>query len=412
MTVRHNWHLGFPWGAILAAMPLVDFSLRPQRGGLASYSYDIVREAPPHAAALAAFLLLMNAVPVLAAVMLNGVDFRRSGFLPLLALANLAAVTGSLAGSSAMRDLAYVVLIAFVFSLCILGTSLRDAGDEFVRGLLCGFSLCVAVVFLVVIADGNFSYGRLMGRSGPNYWGMNAMAGVMTSLAWRRVPVRLALMSVGLVMIVLCQSRGAMLSTTAGLTVVAGIILWNASPRRRWTLLFLGVAGLVLVAFFAHGVISDRLLLLGDKGRGLDSGGTGRFAAWVEAFRLFAAEPWLGVGYRKHEEMISAASSAHNAYLATLADTGLLGFLAYMTLMLGGWLLAVRRGLGGAGGASLAISGLLTGYLVQGLVERMALNTGNALSLLVLYAVAFSYRRPAARAPSLLMPRNPAAGWA
>jgi len=77
-----------------------------------------------------------------------------------------------------------------------------------------------------------------------------------------------------------------------------------------------------------------------------------RLAHWVAALRMWEQAPWLGVGPGNYAAVYPSVrllawedplGHAHNIYLNVLAETGLVGFLAYsaMILGLGTWL--VRR---------------------------------------------------------------------
>ncbi len=74
-----------------------------------------------------------------------------------------------------------------------------------------------------------------------------------------------------------------------------------------------------------------------------------RLAHWVAALRMWEQAPWLGVGPGNYAAVYPSVrlpawedplGHAHNIYLNVLAETGLVGFLAYsaMILGLGGWL--------------------------------------------------------------------------
>jgi O-antigen ligase len=66
-----------------------------------------------------------------------------------------------------------------------------------------------------------------------------------------------------------------------------------------------------------------------------------RLAHWVAAVRMFAAEPWLGVGPGNYAVVYPAVrlplweeplGHAHNIYLNVLAESGLVGLCAFLLL--------------------------------------------------------------------------------
>lgn len=388
---------------------MADFLARPPRQDLEEYNFAIIRDAPPGLSAVIALILLLNAIPVVLAARSGRLDFRQSGAFPAVALLNILVIMASLTGLGEAQTLVYFVLVPFAFAVATGMSACASGARDLVGGLLSGIAVGIGVTLLVMIRDGNFSYGRLMGRSGPNYWGMNAVAVFFASLALRSVPLKAVTMGVALGAIYLCQSRGAMVALAIGSGVVWLALFWHAARYRLLLIglpLAVGIVGLLLFNDF----IAAKLLLLDNKDRGVESGGTGRFAAWLQAIDLFLNQPILGVGYRQHEKYITAASSAHNAYLAVLAEMGLFGIVAYLLLMLGGAILATRKAFRRFDRVHLAAAGLTWGFLIVGMIERVGLTTGNALSLTMLYVTAWSYRRepsgmPAGKAAMPSVPR-------
>jgi O-antigen ligase len=171
------------------------------------------------------------------------------------------------------------------------------------------------------------------------------------------------------------------------------LLMYFVAGLRGWglaTTLF--VAGCTTIAsalfldpyvldFFVY--VSDGLLKLDNADRGIGSGFTGRSTVWAQTLQLWMNSPLLGLGFRQHESFLPGNVSAHNAYLAMLADTGLIGTLLYIALVLGALVAALtiddkpsRR----------LISVVIVSYIVYGFFERRAINGGNPYSLLFLFA--------------------------
>ena len=92
--------------------------------------------------------------------------------------------------------------------------------------------------------------------------------------------------------------------------------------------------------------------------------------------------------FRAHEYLLKADSSAHNGYLATLAEVGLLGFLAIAFLITRGlYLLWAGSREPGSGFSQSILFGLCVGYLLLAVFERYLINVGNPTSLLFLVSV-------------------------
>lgn len=79
-----------------------------------------------------------------------------------------------------------------------------------------------------------------------------------------------------------------------------------------------------------------------------------RLAHWIAALRMWEMSPWLGVGPGNYAAVYPQVrlprwedplGHAHNTYLNVLAENGLIGIFAYLTLWVGvvGWLVYARR---------------------------------------------------------------------
>ncbi len=390
------YFLGFCWGLIIACVPLADFISRPPREDLAEYSFDLIRDAPQALTVLVPALLLLSGVPVAVAALRFGIDFRKSGLYPAIALCNVLVIAASLVGLSA-GTAAYVVLVAYCFTLATALSAIALEVDDFLTGLLSAVAIGIAAVMLLMIWDGNYSYGRLMGRSGPNYWGMNALTAFFAALALRSFPLKISIMALATLVAYLCQSRGTIMAIAAGAGVVWLLALYQTNGFQRVLLVVATIVAVAVTVIAFSDFIFTKLLLMQDRERGMGSGGTGRYLAWVQTFDAFTQHPWFGVGYRQHERYLTAASSSHNAYLAALADTGLFGFTTYLALMLGGAVMAVRKAILRPGRICIAAAGFTCAFLTIGLVERVGLATGNAMGLVMIYATAWAFRSDGVR---------------
>jgi O-antigen ligase len=76
-----------------------------------------------------------------------------------------------------------------------------------------------------------------------------------------------------------------------------------------------------------------------------------RLAHWQAAIRMMEANPWLGVGFGNYVAAYpdfrlllweNALGHAHNYYLNIFAETGVLGFLAYLAFWLTTFIVAFR----------------------------------------------------------------------
>ena len=153
--------------------------------------------------------------------------------------------------------------------------------------------------------------------------------------------------------IVLSFSRGAWLG------VAGGILAMLLVSARRLPVLRVAVVAVVAVAIAAGGIhyaptaIQDRYDQLVSQIRLFDSrevmvtpatfAAVERMAHWQTGLAMFASNPLLGVGvgnfnirfteFHIHSGFPVSAGHAHNYYIQALAETGILGLIAYLTLM-------------------------------------------------------------------------------
>jgi len=171
------------------------------------------------------------------------------------------------------------------------------------------------------------------------------------------------------------QSRGGMLGF--GCMLVAGIYFLVEKLRTR-VLLLCAMASLALAFYLGVAAPGSEHLGLTD----LSSGAT-RLYLWGVALQLFVSSPLHGVGwgnfqvlYRSYldESMVAESQlGVHSTYLALLAETGILGFLSFLTLLFLGFQQALHhlrtspdpfaRSLG------FAVVGAIVALVVQGFVE-------------------------------------------
>ena len=147
------------------------------------------------------------------------------------------------------------------------------------------------------------------------------------------------LVAVFFLCLILTYSRGAWISV--GALVFFFGLFWD---KRIW-LLFLIVPAVLL---FYHGGVTERLLSVFSH-RDADTSVAMRLDMWSSAVLMIADHPFFGIGwgsfkyvYPVYNELIQDAGivifHAHNMYLNILAETGIIGFSAFMSFFFGnGW---------------------------------------------------------------------------
>jgi len=178
-----------------------------------------------------------------------------------------------------------------------------------------------------------------------------------------------------------------------------------AGARGYALLAFCVAVGAALTAYYGDVVIRGLtgFFAIDDRYRGLDSGGTGRFETWNAAWNLFLSHPILGVGFRVHETLLKMNTSAHNGYLALLAEIGLIGFAAALYFTLTGLWRIWRRSQDPSQTYSYSVLlGLACGYFVLAVFERYFINVGNPTSLLFLLSILGPSLSPSKSVPAVL----------
>lgn len=308
-----------------------------------------------------------------------------------LILFGLVSALSSFMSPVALLSTGYVVLTLAGIWLALQFNSNLDAG-QYERGLKV-FAV-VMTGLLAGFAWYDYVPGTRLGNGkdvlNPNTVALVSISVLFAAMSIRTLALRLAVMGPVVGIIVLTSSRAAAGAAVVGLVLVVWLRL---RARRRPVLLFAGIALLLAVGVaIVYGDVIyktlDRLYALSTADRGITSGASGRMAAWKGTWDLFVHNPALGVGFRAHEHILKADTSAHNGYLATLAEVGVLGFLGVLYLVVRGLhlLWADSRDPDRVFIQSILL-GLCVGYLLLAMFERYLINVGNPTSLLFLISI-------------------------
>jgi O-antigen ligase len=227
--------------------------------------------------------------------------------------------------------------------------------------------------------------GIAMSGLWPNHrWAISAELRPWQGLVLRLVAGCMA--ALVLAALVMTWSRGAWLGAVAAIVAMGAALLVRSGAR----LAVLGAVALLVVGYglAATGLsvippsIADRFTdfvpyleagSLDVRGAEVDDANYAvieRFAHWQAAVEMWAEHPWRGVGLGNYEVVYpryrlpgwdEPLGHAHNYYLNIGAETGLLGFLAYLvlwgTVVWQAWRMAVT-GQGVAWGIGLGVLGV------------------------------------------------------
>jgi O-antigen ligase len=392
-----SW-LGVALGVWISLYPFFDLALRPRTPLVAT---DAGGQIPMSPILLSAYIgiLATGILPILYGAITLGVDFRRAGLLGLSVIPLCISIPLSLLSSSDLQSLQYILSFYYVSLCVIILISISADHEVLLRSFLSATALTLALAMTWALIDHDFVWGRLFGRMAPNYWGGLALTSILASMAIRSWYLRIPVIAVSLIVIGCSESRGEMAALAATLSLTA--VLFARAPRaQRWTWLwFVAALGAIAAVVLGSDFIANNVLRLSDKYRGLDSGFTGRVEGWREAQDLFLNHPWLGVGYQQHSQYMT--SKLHNAYLAMLADTGVIGFVGYMIFIIGALLRSVTRAWNNPIGVNLATAALLFAYAAISLVEPFGIHTGDTAAMLMIFMTAWAWRTDPSAAENL-----------
>lgn len=283
------------------------------------------------------------------------------------------------------EDLVNLFNVLFVF---LIGILIASSTDTSLIGRIAGaYAVMLTPYLLYINLTGERIWGRLHAGSQPNLWGLLSVNVAIGAFALRSRLLQAGCMVIAIMTLYNAQARGSMAALIPILFVYT--YHWYIHEKNidiSWKLVvtyLLFVVVFCFVAFYSDIIVND-ILRLNDPYRGLQSGATGRDEAWAEALGLWFNSPLLGVGFRKHEDlMVLTDLSSHNAYIAMLADTGFVGFLAYMAFLIGSLIAAVRGITDNK--LRLFLVGVIISYAFAGMFERRAINVGNSFSITFLF---------------------------
>ena len=326
--------------------------------------------------------------------------FSRNRFVPIgfgsetilgLTLFGLFCGLSSFISRAPLESTQYTVLTILTILVVLQFNSNLDA-EQYEIGLKCYAVLASALVGAFALYD--YVPGRRLGGGkeilNPASFALITMSVFVVSMAVRRVFVRIPIMIAMGTVIYLTGARASAVGALIGLGITL-ILRRRIAGSDGYMVLFLCIvlAGSV-AAYYGDAVFrgASDFFAIQDRHRGLESGGSGRWETWKATWNLFVTHPILGVGFRAHEALLKMNTSAHNGYLALLAEVGVIGFAAIAFLTLSGLRNLWRRNQDPSQTFSHSILlGLACGYFVLAIFERYFINAGNPTSLLFLLSI-------------------------
>ncbi len=326
-----------------------------------------------------------------------------SGTIAGLVVFGLCCGLSSFGSRAALESINYTVLTVLTALVVLQFNSNLDAKHY-------ETALKSYAVFMAALVSGFAAYdympgSRLGGGKGilnPASFALVTMSVLIAAMAIRRAIARVPILVAMGTVIFLTGARASAVAALIGLAVTMVSRRRTAGVRGYALLVFCVVVGAALTAYYGDVVMRGLtgFFAIDDHHRGLESGGSGRLETWKAAWNLFLSHPVLGVGFRVHETFLKMNTSAHNGYLALLAEIGLIGFAAALYFTLTGMWRIWRRSQDPSQTYSYSVLlGLACGYSVLAVFERYFINAGNPTSLLFLLSILGPSLSPGKSAP-------------
>ncbi|MEH6532007.1 MAG: O-antigen ligase family protein [Photobacterium frigidiphilum] len=249
----------------------------------------------------------------------------------------------------------FIKIIIMVFAISWLPTKQKQLKPIPILLILCGVSLSIVALYnrlngIGLVEGTRVTIGRDIGSilGDPNDLSLAllfplsfALANVFQGNKAQRTLTTLFLI-IMISGIIATQSRGGLL----GITSAVFTLMLLRSRSIVMPSIISGIGLLLLVAFAG---ISDRSS--GGAGEdGIDESSMGRLYAWQAAFRMALANPFSGVGldnfyfnyffYSPHWDGKNHA--VHSTWFQILGETGFIGFLLFICLLIGTFTLSYR----------------------------------------------------------------------
>jgi O-antigen ligase len=167
--------------------------------------------------------------------------------------------------------------------------------------------------------------------AGPAAWYLAAVAGSQERVSALRI-ANYAYLPVALFALTLTGTRGAALASVP----TAAFVLWSlrrgmARPAVALTVI---AAAVVAIVAFAPRTPLARIATAATVTDLSDGALSGRIGIWTESHEVFRSRPITGAGLDAHRAAIPTGKEAHNTYVSVLAETGVVGLLLFVGVML------------------------------------------------------------------------------
>lgn len=228
------------------------------------------------------------------------------------------------------------LLSLIVWDLYLTRRSLRAGMQAYVLGAYVTTSYVIRDFLTREAMNGRYGTGR-------DFNEVSLILAIGIPLAWYlaissetrgRNPLRVANMlyvPIAYFGILLSASRGGLLASIPGLLFV----VMSMTNLKRFQRVFVFVL-LIASALLIQSIVPEQSIArLSETSSSISEGDlTGRGEIWKQGFETFLEHPLVGVGSGAFREAIDLGKAPHNVFLSILVDTGVIGFLLFVTLLL------------------------------------------------------------------------------
>lgn len=305
----------------------------------------------------------------------------------------------------------FTPLIELIFNFTIAIMVAGSPDTRLLRKIAVLYSVPAAVFLIYADMTGERVWGRLFaGTIQANWWGLMAVVLAVTGFAHKSRLVTAFCIATALYVAYDASSRSSMVAIV-GATLALGLARLPNLRVRHLVVAAVGLIGVITVWVLFNPVIEHTLpaalnevMKFDDPNRGVSTGFTGRSDLWAAAIDAWLRSPLVGVGFHQHQWYTPGYIGAHEAYLAVLADTGILGLLWYLFFIVA----SLWGSLGIRDGATRSVVLVtIVAYALVGLFEARAINGGNPFSIFFQMCCFFSLAQASLRRAVKSLPHGP-----
>ncbi len=249
----------------------------------------------------------------------------------------------SMSPSSTLERLSsWIQMLVSVFLIWVLAPR-RDQVLRILQAYLLGTVVSAGATVHSYVSGQSLYYGRYAGANfDPNDLGLLFALSIPMSLylagvewqGWRVLLYRLHLLLI-LSAIALTGSRGALLASLAALLFIP-LASRRLPARHKAAGLLIGMLAIAAAGILAPDTVWKRLSGIGVEMR--HGSWSSRLMVWRGGWELFHGHPFLGVGAGSFhvgvQRTLQLPYVAHNTFLSVLVETGVVGLMLFLLILL------------------------------------------------------------------------------